>query len=80
MIARGGTRSRIRLTANVIALLGDTAVEDTHGVDRVTGAIRRRRRSVDAEADAGSEMLTGTTACAGTGTVDISVKTSGRPR
>ena len=62
-------------TANVLALLGDPAVEDTHGVDRVTGAITQASVSTDTDpSDAGNEMLTGTLACAGTGTVDISVQ------
>ena len=57
-----------------MALVSDTAVEDTHGVDRVTGAIVQTPAEVEAEAEAGSEMLTGTVACAGAGTVDISAQ------
>jgi len=60
--------------ANVMALISDTAVEDTHGVDRVTGAIMQTPAEVEAEAEIGSEMLTGTVACAGTGTVAISAQ------
>lgn len=60
--------------ANVMALLGDTAVEDTHGVDRVTGAIAQATPIDDDANDVGTEMLTGTRPCAGTGTVDISVQ------
>jgi hypothetical protein len=62
-------------TANVLALLGDAAVEDTHGVDRVTGAITQAPATTDVEAeDAGNEMLTGTAPCAGTGTIDVGVQ------
>jgi hypothetical protein len=62
-------------TANVLALLSDTAVEDTHGVDRVTGAITEAPASTDVgPGDAGNEMLTGTLPCDGTGTVEISVQ------
>jgi hypothetical protein len=62
-------------TANVLALLGDSAVEDTHGVDRVTGAITQAPATTSDEAeDAGTEMLTGTRPCAGMGNVAISVQ------
>ena len=62
-------------TANVLALLGDAAVEDTHGVDRVTGAITQAAATTDVEVDdAGDEMLTGTAPCAGTGTIDVGVQ------
>jgi hypothetical protein len=62
-------------TANVLALLGDAAVEDTHGVDRVTGAITQAPATTDVEAEnAGNEMLTGTVPCAGTGTIDVGVQ------
>ena len=61
--------------ANVMALVRDTAVEDTHGVDRITGTVTQAPATVDTEAETGNEMLTGTTACAGTGTVDISAQT-----
>jgi len=66
--------------ANVMALVRDTAVEDTHGVDRITGAITQAPATVETDAETGNEMLTGTTACAGTGTVDISAQdqTDGR--
>jgi len=64
-----------RSTANVMALLGDTGVEDTHGVDRVTGAITEAPAATDADVnDPGNEMLTGTRPCAGTGTTEISVQ------
>jgi len=64
-----------RSMANVMSLLGDTAVEDTHGVDRVTGAITEAPTATDVGAsDVGNEMLTGTRPCAGTGTTDISVQ------
>jgi len=61
-------------TANVVALVGDAAVEDTHGVDRVTGAVTQGPATEETEAEAGDEMLTGTMPCAGTGTVDISLQ------
>jgi hypothetical protein len=64
-----------------LALLGDAAVEDTHGVDRVTGVITQAPAATDAEVeDAGNEMLTGTLPCSGTGTVDISVQDRGDGR
>lgn len=60
---------------NVMALLGDAAVEDTHGVDRVTGAIAEAPVSTDVNAnDVGNEMLTGTSPCSSTGTVDVSIQ------
>jgi hypothetical protein len=62
-------------TANVLALLEDAAVEDTHGVDRVTGAITQWPSAIDDEPEAGgSEMLTGAAPCAETGTVDVTVQ------
>jgi hypothetical protein len=66
--------------ANVMALVRDTAVEDTHGVDRITGAITQAPATVETDAETGNEMLTGTMPCAGTGTVDISAQdqTDGR--
>jgi hypothetical protein len=66
--------------ANVMALVRDTAVEDTHGVDRITGAITQAPATVETDVETGNEMLTGTMPCAGTGTVDISLQdqTDGR--
>ena len=54
--------------ANVMALVRDTAVEDTHGVDHVTGAITQAPATVETEAETGNEMLTGTMPCANAGT------------
>jgi hypothetical protein len=62
-------------TANVLALLGDPAVEDTHGVDRITGAITPAPLPIDDGSEGpGSEMVTGTEPCGDTGTVDVTVQ------
>jgi hypothetical protein len=59
-------------TANVLALLRDSAVEDTHGVDRITGAVTQAPVPIDDGAtSAGNEMVTGTVPCADAGTVDV---------
>jgi len=59
-----------RATANVIALMQDAAVEDTHGVDRATGEITEPPAAID-ESEAGSEMVTGTMPCDATGTIEL---------
>ncbi|HVQ14425.1 MAG TPA: YfhO family protein [Vicinamibacterales bacterium] len=62
-------------TVNVLALLSDAAVEDTHGVDRITGAITPAPAGVDDGAkSAGNEMVTGTLPCAEAGTVDVTMQ------
>ena len=59
----------------VLALVGDSAVEDTHGVDRLTGSVMQSTAVTDlAVVRDGGEMLTGTTPCAATGSVDVTMQ------
>jgi hypothetical protein len=60
--------------ANVVALMQDASVEDTHGVDRATGRVPQL--PVPAEANAtsgGDEMVTGTVPCEASGTIAVMV-------
>lgn len=59
---------KISSPENVLALVKDPAVQDTHGVDRQTGT--RAPSDGDAKA-AGSDMVIGFTTCAGTGHADL---------
>lgn len=64
-----------RSTANVVAIIHDAAIEDTHGVDRATGAITQAAAQTGADAeDVGSEMVTGTMPCAASGAIDLVVQ------
>ena len=58
--------------AHMLAIIGDAAVEDTHGVDRFTGAVTQPSAAV---AVAGPEgVLIGTAPCDARGTVDVIVQ------
>ena len=57
---------------NVVALMQDAAVEDTHGVDRATGRVAQLPVPPDADAaSSGDEMLTGTVPCRASGTIVV---------
>jgi len=60
---------------NMMALIQDAAVEDTHGVDRGTGVVVQGPAQTDAQPSAvGDEMVTGTVPCTASGRVDITVQ------
>jgi hypothetical protein len=56
---------------NVLMLIQDASVEDTHGVDRRTGAVTQRPAEAAEAADNGDDLVIGTARCEEHGTVDI---------
>ena len=61
--------------ANMMALIQDAVVEDTHGVDRGTGLLNQEPALTETQASAvGDEMLTGTVPCAAAGTIDLTLQ------
>ena len=59
----------------VMALIREAAVEDTHGVDRLTGLLTPPPEPiVDETGSDGDEMLTGTVPCPTRGTVDVTTQ------
>jgi hypothetical protein len=60
--------------ATILALIGEAAVEDTHGVDRLTGLLTPPPVAIG-EAGGGDdeELLTGTAPCPEHGSVDVTV-------
>jgi hypothetical protein len=59
--------------ATVLALIGQAAVEDTHGIDRLTGL--STQAPIDEAADGDDEeLLTGTVPCTEHGSVDVTVR------
>ena len=61
--------------ANVLALIREAAVDDTHGVDRLTGLSTQPPLAID-EAAGGDdeELVTGTAPCPEQGSVDVTVR------
>jgi hypothetical protein len=59
--------------SNVMAIVQDTSVEDTHGVDRGNGVILPRAPVADA-AVAGDELVIGAVSCSDRGTVETRVQ------
>lgn len=57
--------------ANVIALIQDPAVEDTHGVDRATGVVVPTVLPASRASEAGDELVLGTLPCATRATVTV---------
>ena len=61
--------------ARVLALIHESAVEDTHGVDRLTGVLTPAPLAIDEAAGGdGQELLTGTVPCPERGSVDVTVR------
>jgi hypothetical protein len=56
---------------NVLTLIQDVSVEDTHGVDRRTGAVTQRPAEAVDAADNGDDLVIGTTRCDQRGSVDV---------
>jgi len=60
--------------ATVLALIHEAAVEDTHGVDRLTGLSTQAPLAIDDETGGGEELLTGTVPCPERGSVDVTIQ------
>jgi hypothetical protein len=61
--------------ANVVALMQDASVEDTHGVDRATGRVPQLPVPLETNAaSSGTEMVTGTVPCEASGTIAVAVE------
>jgi hypothetical protein len=60
--------------ANVVALMQDASVEDTHGVDRATGRVPQLPVLLETNASSDAEMVTGTVPCEASGTIAVTVE------
>jgi len=60
--------------ASVLDLIRDAAVDDTHGVDRLTGVSTQPPLPIDHPTDDDKELLTGTESCPEHGSVDVTLR------
>jgi hypothetical protein len=62
---------RDRTEASLLALVGDPAVEDTHGIDRATGRLVTPPPATAADVEPGNDLVAGAADCDATGSARV---------